>query len=128
MGRGPAKSNRTSSFGSTTGSIWNECSFPINGLRFYFVQCKVGSSVPSDYGACMSESHTCWHRFNIAADSGWGKGMLSNTVHRRWAGIIFLLSTRRQSSRTCSLFVILNHYCPYEILIASQSRFLREIE
>ena len=84
--------------------------------------------MPSDYGACMSESHTYWHRFNIATDSGWGKGMLSNTVCPSWAGIILLLSIRRQSSRTCSLFWTLNHYCPYEILIASQSRFSREIE
>ena len=40
-GRGPAKSNCTSSFGSTTGSTWNECFFPMMGFKFLpcSVQC-----------------------------------------------------------------------------------------
>ena len=41
-GRGPAKSSDTSSFGSNTGSIWNDCSLPTIIFRFLpgSVQCQ----------------------------------------------------------------------------------------
>ena len=38
-----------------------------------------------------------------------------------------LSSMSRQSSRTCSRFRMLNQYCPYETLMASQSRFCTKL-
>ena len=46
-GSGPAKSNYTSSLGSTTGPIWNECFFLCWVLNFYLAQCSVCNFVPS---------------------------------------------------------------------------------
>ena len=70
-GRGPAKSNWTSSLGWTTGSIRNECFFPIISFKFLpcSVQClqlcAIWTMVLRMWG-----NQTCWHKSSIAPDPG----------------------------------------------------------
>ena len=72
----------------------------------------------------MWGNQTCWDRFSIATDPGWMRWKLSGIVCINCVGITILSSMSKQSSLTCSLFLIMCQYCPYDTFIASQSLYL----
>ena len=111
LGIGPAKSNRTSPFDSTTGSIWNDCYFKIIALKFLpcSVQCLKLCAIWTKE-RYMCGRNTCWQSFNMAADPDCVKCMLSNTVGRSLVRTNSLSSNSRQSSRICSRFLRLSQY------------------
>ena len=111
LGIGPAKSNRTSPFDSTTGSIWNDCYFKIIALKFLpcSLQCLKLCAIWTKE-RYMCGRNTCWQSFNMAADPGCVKCMLSNTVGRSLVRTNILSSNSRQSSRICSRFLRLSQY------------------
>ena len=107
-GRGPAKSKCTSSLGSTTGSIYYKCFFPLIGLRFLpcSVQCLPLWAIWT-IDRCTCGNHTCWHRSSMAANPWCVRCRLSRVVWRSCVGTKIRASFSRESSRTRRQFLIL---------------------
>ena len=85
LGRSPAKSSWTSSFGSTVDSIWSEWVFPKNGLKFLprSVHCRqFRDNWTIDLCMCVNQMGS--QRSIIAADLGSMRWMLSNNVCLSW--------------------------------------------
>ena len=119
-GKGPVKSSYTSSFGSRTDFISNECCFLLLVLNFYLVWYIVGIPLLFAHEQCICGNQMFWHRSSSAANLEWFRWSFSSVVCLSWVGRTSRLSIRSQSSLTCNRMQILYQYWPFEHFSASQ--------